>query len=151
MSEVTPSDMLARCRAKHEIYSAKEVEFLRSINNPFALASLSPAQVDWLTKLAEREVLDFAAINTAALSVLTTICRRWLPDGVVYGKEFVARNPTRSDGKPGSFRINVVTGRWSDFAVDGARGGDPISLAAYLFHAGDQIAAAKDVKRMVGL
>ena len=44
----------------------------------------------------------------------------------------MARNPTRPDRRPGSFKINLTTGRWADFAT-GDRGGDPVSLAAYLF------------------
>jgi hypothetical protein len=48
------------------------------------------------------------------------------------GHEWKALNPTRPDKKPGSFSINVKTGRWADFAT-GDRGGDPVSLAAYVF------------------
>jgi hypothetical protein len=31
----------------------------------------------------------------------------------------------------GSFKINLTSGRWADFAT-GDAGGDPVSLAAYL-------------------
>lgn len=140
--------MIAICRTKPEIYTAREVEFLRTVGSQH---SFTVAQLQWLQALADREKLDFEAIKRVSLAVLSTICRRWLPDGVLYGNEWVARNPTRADNKPGSFRINVQTGKWADFAQEGARGGDPISLAAYLFHNNDQIAAAIDVKRMVGL
>ena len=44
---------------------------------------------------------------------------------------YVALNPTRNDRRPGSFKINIRTGRWCDFAT-GDRGGDPVSLVAYL-------------------
>ena len=37
----------------------------------------------------------------------------------------------RSDRRPGSFSVNTRTGRWADFAT-GDRGGDVVSLAAYL-------------------
>lgn len=97
-----------------------------------------------------RERVDFLQINNAAVAVMPALCRRWLPDGKQRGKEWVARNPTRVDGKPGSFSINMSTGKWSDFAT-GDRGGDPVSLAAYLFHSNDQIAAAHAVKGMLGL
>jgi hypothetical protein len=40
------------------------------------------------------------------------------------------------DQNPGSFSINVRTGRWADFAT-GDKGGDVISLAAYLFMPAD--------------
>jgi hypothetical protein len=42
-----------------------------------------------------------------------------------------AVNPRRVDRHPGSFRINLASGKWADFAVD-AKGGDLISLVAYL-------------------
>jgi len=144
----TIATLLANCGAQPSLYNEREAEFLRSVAGR---SSLTPPQLQWLTDLAKREELNFEKINAAALAVLEAICRRWLPDGVLYGKEWVARNPLRSDGKPGSFRINVHTGKWADFALSEARGGDPISLAAYLFHNGDQRAAAASVKRMVGL
>lgn len=76
--------------------------------------------------------LDFSGINRAALSVLPALLARWLPGGrVESGREFVALNPRRCDRNLGSFRINLCTGRWADFATD-HRGGDVISLAAYL-------------------
>jgi hypothetical protein len=58
--------------------------------------------------------------------------QRWLPHGRFEGSEWVATNPTRADSRRGSFKINVVTGCWADFAT-GDRGGDLISLASYLF------------------
>ena len=74
----------------------------------------------------------FAAIINAALPVLPALVVRWLPDGRRQGWEWVARNPRRVDHRPGSFRINLRTGRWADFALEDVRGGDPVSLAAYL-------------------
>ena len=47
------------------------------------------------------------------------------------GREYLARNPTRNDRSLGSFSVNTATGAWADFA-DGAKGGDVISLYAYL-------------------
>jgi putative DNA primase/helicase len=55
----------------------------------------------------------------------------WLPGGTHSGREYQALNPTRSDGRPGSFSINTSTGQWADFATDD-KGGDLISLVAYL-------------------
>ena len=54
----------------------------------------------------------------------------WL-EGKFEGDEFVALNPSRDDGKPGSFKINVKTGRWSDFAT-GESGGDIVSYYAHV-------------------
>ena len=93
--------------------------------------------------------VDFATINAAANRALPLILTRWLPDGKRHGREFVAKNPTRSDGHPGSFSINLVNGKWSDFAT-GDRGGDPISLAAYLFGL-SQVDAARRVAEMLGI
>jgi hypothetical protein len=76
--------------------------------------------------------IAFKRINAAALAVLPALLQRWLPDGRVVGNEYVCRNPKRQDRHAGSFQINLVTGRWADFAVPDVRGGDVISLAAYL-------------------
>jgi hypothetical protein len=76
--------------------------------------------------------LDFAAINSAALSALPVLCARWMPGGKRIGREYVAKNPTRPDRRAGSFKVNLQTGRWADFAT-GDKGGDAVSLAAYLF------------------
>ena len=93
--------------------------------------------------------IDFDAINRMALARLPDLCAVWLPDGQRRGNEFVARNPLRDDRRPGSFTINLHTGRWADFATD-ARGGDPISLAAFLSGLG-QAEAARSLARMLGV
>jgi hypothetical protein len=96
-----------------------------------------------------RSRLDFRAINSAALGVLPCLLRRWLPDGRALGGEYLARNPRRHDRHLGSFRINLHTGRWADFAT-GDKGGDVISLAAYL--AGlSQGEAARRLAEMLGI
>ena len=96
--------------------------------------------------------IDFARINRAALAALPALVARWLPDGFRRGSEWIARNPRRLDRKPGSFKVNLMTGRWADFAVTaaGASGGDPISLAAYVA-AVSQVEAARGIARMLGL
>lgn len=76
--------------------------------------------------------IDFDGINAAATRALPDLLACWLPAGRREGGEYVARNPRRSDRHLGSFKINIRTGRWADFAT-GDTGGDPISLAAYLF------------------
>lgn len=93
--------------------------------------------------------IDFAAINCAALSALPALLARWTPDGKAIGREWTARNPRRADTHPGSFKINLVTGRWCDFAT-GDRGGDPVSLTAYL-HSLSQAEAARRLADMLGL
>jgi hypothetical protein len=93
--------------------------------------------------------IDFAAINRAALARLPDLCARWLPDGRRRGHEYITRNPKRADRRPGSFSVNLSTGRWADFATD-ARGGDPVSLAAYL-SGKNQAHAARCLARMLGV
>jgi hypothetical protein len=94
--------------------------------------------------------IDFARVNRVALGMLPSLLRRWLPDGRAQGAEYIALNPRRADHRPGSFRINMRTGRWADFAVAHARGGDPVSLAAYLANT-RQSEAAQRLAVMLGL
>jgi hypothetical protein len=54
-----------------------------------------------------------------------------LPEGEVHGNSYVALNPTRADKNLGSFRIDLLTGKWIDFATYDC-GGDIISLYAYV-------------------
>ena len=91
---------------------------------------------------------DFAAVNAAALACLPALCARWLPDSSRRGNEWIAKNPKREDRRSGSFSVNLTTGRWADFALRDAKGGDPISLAAYL--AGlSQVEAARSLAEML--
>ncbi|WP_271557817.1 AAA family ATPase [Bradyrhizobium sp. CCBAU 45394] len=93
--------------------------------------------------------VDFAAIKAASLGSIETLASRWLPHGKRLGNEWVATNPTRNDGRPGSFKVNVVTGVWSDFAT-GESGGDMMDLWGYLF-GGDPLDAAKEVGDLLGV
>ncbi len=93
--------------------------------------------------------LDFDAINRAGLASLPVLLRRWLPDGRLLGHEYTARNPTRADRRAGSFRVNVNTGKWADFAT-GDKGGDVVSLAAYLSGTG-QGESARALADMLGV
>jgi hypothetical protein len=93
--------------------------------------------------------IAFRYVAGVALNNADTIVRRWCPDGRRDGAEWIAKNPTRADRKAGSFKINLRTGCWADFAI-GQRGGDLISLAAYLFTL-SQADAAKRVADMFGI
>lgn len=94
-------------------------------------------------------LVDFDRVNAAARPALPSILDRWLPGGRREGREYVVRNPKRIDRKPGSFRINLATGKWKDFAT-GEGGGDPISLAAFLFDLSQREAALR-VADMLGV
>jgi hypothetical protein len=96
-----------------------------------------------------RPLPDFERINSAARPVLPLLLSRWLPDGRRVGREWVALNPKRADRHRGSFCINMTTGRWADFAT-GDAGGDPISLAAFLFDL-RQAEAARRIAGMLGI
>lgn len=74
---------------------------------------------------------DFKRVGGAALSHVDKVLSRWLPDGKKQGAEYVAKNPRRSDARPGSFSVNCDTGVWADFAT-GDKGADLVALVAYL-------------------
>ena len=76
--------------------------------------------------------IAFRRIADASVGASEELVARWLPDGRRQGAEWVATNPRRVDKRRGSFKVNLRTGRWSDFAV-GVSGGDLVALAAYLF------------------
>ena len=67
----------------------------------------------------------------AALARAEAVVTGLLPDGRREGAEWVALNPRRQDKRRGSFKVNLHSGRWGDFAK-GDRGGDLVSLAAYV-------------------
>lgn len=96
--------------------------------------------------------LDFKQIAAAALASIESLLRSWLPGGRREGDEYKALNPTRADNKPGSFSINLKTGRWADFADSdsAAKGGDLISLYGYLNNL-EPLEAAKEVAQQVGI
>lgn len=75
--------------------------------------------------------LCFQETHNACLPYLRTFLQRWLPDGQIVGNEYVAKNPTRNDQRKGSFKVNLNTGKWADFAT-GDAGSTIVSLAAYL-------------------
>ena len=92
-----------------------------------------------------RRSLDFSKINAAALAALPALCLRWMPGGKRIGREYVTLNPTRADRRLGSFKVNLQTGRWADFAT-GDKGGDAVSLAAYLF----KVRQSEAARRLAG-
>lgn len=100
-------------------------------------------------KLHPPRHVHIAAVSGACLLRLPALLRSWLPDGRVIGSEWVARNPTRADRRAGSFKINMTTGRWADFATND-KGGDLVSLYAYL-NGLSQVAAARELIKSWGV
>lgn len=79
----------------------------------------------------KQERIDFKYLNCQLIPYSQQLLEQLLPEGILQNREYVALNPTRSDKNLGSFRINVFTGKWADFAT-GDKGGDFISLFAYV-------------------
>jgi putative DNA primase/helicase len=70
----------------------------------------------------------FAELGAALASRSKELLAQWFPRGIVVGGEFKVGSLS---GEPGrSLSICLKTGKWADFAVDGRRGGDLISLYA---------------------
>ena len=92
----------------------------------------------------------FRRVNDAALDRFESVIA-WLglEGGKRSGPEYLALNPRRGDQTLGSFPINTATGKWADFA-DGAKGGDLVSLVAYL-QGLKQLAAADALADFLGL
>ena len=82
--------------------------------------------------ISHHQQIAFERIGRTALAYADVLVPRWLPEGKREGAEWVAINPTRADHRKGSFKVNLRTGRWGDFATDD-RGNDLIALASYVF------------------
>ncbi len=93
--------------------------------------------------IAYRRIAEAARANSYG------IVHQWLPNGKRVGHEWAALNPRRDDQHIGSFRINLRSGAWADFATDD-HGGDLISLAAFLFRL-SQAEAALRLAQMLGV
>jgi hypothetical protein len=95
---------------------------------------------------------DFERANRAALMVFPAVLARILPGGKVLAGEYTVLNPRRNDKRLGSFKIRLTGSRagfWADFAT-GEKGGDPVSLIAYVANV-NQGQAARILARMLGL
>ncbi|MFZ3325385.1 MAG: hypothetical protein WA231_05575 [Methylocella sp.] len=96
--------------------------------------------------------IDFGAVAREAVTALPPVLARVLPGGRVVGREYVVLNPRRTDHHLGSFKVRLVgerAGVWADFAT-GARGGDIVSLVAYLEKI-RQDEAARLLARILGI
>jgi len=89
--------------------------------------------------------MDFEALNAELCQNSFALLEEWIPGGTVENGEYVVLNPTRQDSDPGSFKINLESGKWLDFARED-RGKDLISLYAYIHNIG-QGDAAKELSR----
>lgn len=94
------------------------------------------------------ELIRQAALH--ALKAADVLVPEWLPEGRRQGREWVALNPARGDRHAGSFGVSLDTGRWHDFADSNARGGDLVSLLAYL-RGSRQVEAAQEIDQRLSL
>jgi P4 family phage/plasmid primase-like protien len=90
--------------------------------------------------------LDFRYLASAVLSRVNEYLPSWLPGGKMYGREYCCASIRGGDGK--SFKVNVGSGKWADFAA-GDKGGDLISLYAAI-NGLSQFQAAKALAVEVG-
>ena len=93
-------------------------------------------------------MIDFKKINSDALSIFHSLVSTWIPGGKMEGVEYVVCNPNRPDKTAGSFKVNTVTGIWSDFACN-VGGADTISLYAYVYRV-SQKEAAETIQKQIG-
>jgi AAA domain-containing protein len=124
---------------------AKKIDLSKSL--------FPPEPDDYYAEHGDRAItdtrIDFAEVKTATLRSLGFIIPRLLPGGKRVGDEWVVRNPTRNDSKPGSFSVNMKTGVWADFAT-GDSGGDMIDLYVYL-NGGSNIQAKNALAAMLNV
>jgi hypothetical protein len=92
--------------------------------------------------------IDFKGIAAAALACPRSLLLDLLPGGRFEGDEYVALNPSRADKNLGSFKINVRTGMWQDFAI-GVKGNDIIGWYAHAYGC-DQGEAARRIAEKLG-
>jgi phage/plasmid primase-like uncharacterized protein len=85
---------------------------------------------------------DFRRIKEVYRHNSLCILKQLIPDGKIEGSDYIAKNPRRNDRKAGSFRIDIVTGRFNDFAT-GDHGRDIIDLAAFVCNCNAAAAADK--------
>ena len=91
--------------------------------------------------------INFTALADALLRDADNLVPRWLPGGERRGHEYVCGS--LAGGKGSSCSINLVSGKWADFASD-EKGNDLLSLYAAI-HGLSQGKAAAEVAREEGL
>lgn len=84
--------------------------------------------------------INFEGLGQYLLSNIRTIVPVWLPGGKLNGAEWCCGDLRGSQGQ--SLRVNMSTGKWSDFAT-GDKGGDLISLYAAINNLSQKEAALK--------
>ena len=73
----------------------------------------------------DKKILDFQGLNSLLLTSTLSTLENWLPGGKLRSNEYKCGDIKGGQGE--SLSINIITGRWADFAT-GEKGGDLISL-----------------------
>ena len=92
---------------------------------------------------ADLPPINFTALADALLRDADNLVPRWLPGGERRGHEYVCGS--LAGGKGSSCSVNLVSGKWADFASD-EKGNDLLSLYAAI-HGLSQGKAAAEVAR----
>lgn len=88
-------------------------------------------------------------VATTALNSIDNVLSHWCAGDTRQGHEYVTLNPKRIDSTLGSFKVNLTTGAWADFATSD-KGGDLVALVAYIDDI-PQFAAAKALGAFLGI
>jgi putative DNA primase/helicase len=97
------------------------------------------------------EIIDWKLEGRRYLGVIYEICQYLHPGGYLEGNEYDAISPRPSDETTGSFRINIKTGKWNDFADSSRPGGyDVVSYWKHSRQLGTQAAALRELRDAFG-
>ncbi len=91
-------------------------------------------------------MIDFQSIKQRYSENPQPILRHLVGKGKIEGGDYVALNPKRNDSRLGSFRIDIQTGRFHDFAT-GDRGGSILDLASFVYDC-DLLTAAQKLQEL---
>ena len=61
--------------------------------------------------------IELEALEQNLRTIPLDVLKGYFPDGIIKCGEFICRNASRGDKKAGSFKINLRTFKWSDFAT----------------------------------
>lgn len=101
-----------------------------------------------MTQPGKLPPIRFEALADALLAMAESLCAQWLPGGVQRGHEYVCGGVRGGAGT--SCSVNLITGKWADFASD-EKGGDLIGLYMACNSLPNMGAAAVQLARDYGL
>src|SRR4051794_19140790 len=92
--------------------------------------------------------IPFDQIHAVSLAQAQRLLVDWFPHGKITGREFKVGSLQGEAGE--SLSVDLRSGKWKDFAA-GDSGFDLIALRASMRHAGDRVAAARELGQILGL